>query len=51
MYIFCFTIYTAFLTINMEDEGVDRTVKDCWQNQLGQMAVFLPVLTFIIFDL
>ena len=35
----------------MEDGGVDRTVIDCRQNQLGQMADFLPLLTFKIFDL
>ena len=35
----------------MEDGGVDRTVIDCRQNQLGQMADFSPLLTFWIFDL
>ena len=35
----------------MEDGGVDRAVIDCRQNQLGQMANFLPLLTFSIFDL
>ena len=35
----------------MEDGGIDRTVIDCQQNQLGQMADFLLLLTFIIFDL
>ena len=35
----------------MEDGGVDRTVIDCQQNQLGQMADFPPHLTFLIFDL
>ena len=30
----------------MEDGGVGRTVIDCWQNQLGQMADCPPVLTF-----
>ena len=35
----------------MEDEGVDRTVIDCRQNQLGQMADFPTHLTFLIFDL
>ena len=35
----------------MEDGGVDRTVIDCRQNQLGQMADCPPVLTFLIFDL
>ena len=30
----------------MEDGGEDRTVIDCWQNQLGQMADFFPLLTF-----
>jgi hypothetical protein len=31
---------------NMEDGGVDRTVIDCRQNQLGQMADFPALLTF-----
>ena len=35
----------------MEDGGVDRTVIDCRQNQLDQMADFPPILTFLIFDL
>ena len=35
----------------MEDGGVDRTVIDCRQKQLGQMADFPPLLTFLIFDL
>ena len=26
----------------MEDGGVDRTVIDCWQHQLGQMEDFPP---------
>ena len=30
----------------MEDGGIDRTVIDCCQNQLGQMADFPPLLTF-----
>ena len=34
----------------MEDGGVDRTVIDCPQNQLGRMANFPPLLTFLIFD-
>ena len=33
------------------DGGEDMTVEDCWQNQLGQMADFPLLLTFIIFDL
>ena len=33
----------------MEDGGKDLTVIDCWQNQLGQMADFPPVLTFFNF--
>ena len=33
----------------MEDGGVDRTVIDCRQNQLGQMADFnLPIAKIII---
>jgi len=34
------------LLLNMEDGGVDRTVIDCWQYQLGQMAD----LTILVFD-
>ena len=40
-----------WLESTMEDGGVDRTVIDCQQNQLGQMADFPPHLTFLIFDL
>ena len=29
----------------MEDGGEDRTVIDFWQNQLGQMADFPPLVT------
>ena len=36
---------------SMEDGGVDRTVIDYRQNQLGQMADFPPLITFLIFDL
>ena len=35
----------------MEDGDVDRTVLDCWQHQLGQMADFPPLLTLLVFDL
>ena len=35
----------------MEDGGVDRTVINCWQQQLGQMADFPPLLTILGFDL
>ena len=35
----------------MEDGGVDRTVIDCWQHQLGQMADFPSPLTFLVFEL
>ena len=34
-----------------EHGGVDRTVLDRQQNQLGQVADFPPLLTFLIFDL
>ena len=48
----CFDIIRIILCIDtMEDEGVDRTVMDCWQSQLGEMADFSPLLTFCIFDL
>ena len=30
----------------VEDGSVDRTLIDCWQNQLGQMADFPTLLTF-----
>ena len=30
----------------MEDGGVDKTVIDCGQNQLGQMADIPPLITF-----
>ena len=35
----------------MEDGGVDRTVIECWHYQLGQMADFPPLLTFLVFGL
>ena len=35
----------------MEDGGVDRTVINCWQQQLGQMADFPPLLTILVCDL
>ena len=35
----------------MENGGVDWTVMDCWQNQMGQMADFPSQLTFLTFDL
>ena len=35
----------------MEDGGVDRTVIDCWQHQLGQMADFPSLLTILVFDI
>ena len=35
----------------VEDGGVDRSVIECRQNQLGQMADFPPLLTFLVFDL
>jgi hypothetical protein len=35
--------------ISMEDGGVDRTVINCWQNHLGQMADFPPLLIFLTF--
>ena len=36
----------SFTGNNMDDGGVDRTVIDCPQNQLGQMADFPPLITF-----
>ena len=44
-------IYIQTCMAPMEDGGVDRTVIDCRQNQLGQMADFPPLLTFLTFDL
>ena len=44
--------FRLFLTFNYEEDGgVDRTVIDFWQHQLGQMADFLPRLTIFVFDL
>ena len=34
-------IIIAIKHLSMEDGGVDRTVMDCRQNQLGQMADFM----------
>ena len=33
----------------MEDGGIDRTVIDCWQHQMGQIANFSPLLTYFYF--
>ena len=41
----CFQPFSNMVEF-MEDGGVDRTVIDCQQNQLGQMADFPPLLTF-----
>ena len=38
-------LYVLF-PLKMEDGGVDRTVIDCWQHQLGQMVDFSPFLTY-----
>ena len=35
----------------MEDGGVDRTVIDCWQHQLGQMVDIPPLLTILVMNL
>jgi hypothetical protein len=35
----------------MKDGGVDGTVIDCRQKQLGQVADLPPLLTFLTFDL
>ena len=35
----------------MEDGGVDMTVIDCRQHQLGQTANIPPLLTFLVFEL
>ena len=40
-----------FRVLPMDDGGVDRTVLDCWQHQLGQMADFPPLLFILVFDL
>ena len=34
----------------MENGGVDRTGRDCRQNQFGQMADIPLLLTFLVFD-
>ena len=39
---------SRFSTYTMENGGVDRTVKDCRQNQMGQMADFPPL--FLLFE-
>ena len=38
--------HAMMISSAMEDGVVDRTVIDCWQNQLGQMADIPPLLTF-----
>ena len=35
----------------MEDGGVDRAVKDCWQHQLGQMSEIPSLCSILVFDL
>ena len=47
---FKFKFQDIFCALTMEDGGVDRTVIDCWQNQMGPIANFPPLLTFSIFD-
>ena len=42
------TLLTSTVTLSMEDGGVDRTVIDCQQNQLGQIADFPPLLTILL---
>ena len=44
-------IHESLSHYTMEDGGVDRTDKDCWQHQLGRMADFPLLLTFLVFDL
>ena len=39
------------LVLIMKDGGVDKAVVDCRQHQLGRMADFPPLLTFLVFDL
>ena len=38
-------ILSVSIPINMEDEGVDTTVIESLQHQLGRMADFPPLLT------
>ena len=38
-----------FSVTTMEDGGVDRTVINCQQDQLGQMADFPALITFFNF--
>ena len=40
-----FEVVNDFLLEIMKDGGVDRTVINWWQHQLGQMADFPPLLT------
>ena len=44
-------LFMVVVVFSMEDGGVDRTVIDCWQHHLGQMADFPPLLTISVFDL
>ena len=44
-------IFLRRMNLLMEGGDVDRTVIDCWQHQLSQMADFPPLLTISVFDL
>ena len=39
----CMIQLEIIIIIFFMDAGVDRTIIDCWENQLGQMADFLPL--------
>ena len=45
---YCFGIIEENMDLSMED--VDMTVIDCRQNQLGQMADFPLLSTFLFFE-
>ena len=50
---FCYSIIAQMIIaikyLSMEDGGIDRTVIDCWQHQMGQIANFSPLLTYFYF--
>ena len=39
-------IFERLEKLTPDHGGVDRTITYCWQHQLGQMAEFLPLLTY-----
>jgi hypothetical protein len=41
----------SFIASDMEDGGVDTTVVESWQHNMGGMADFPPLLASSVFDL